>query len=76
MWSSTPRSPVLCRRQGLKLVHFSAQLLKRILRDRNAFRGCFRGVLEVSGGIEKHQGVFRVYFVSETAQVELRSGRV
>jgi len=30
----------------------------------------------VSGGIEEYQGAFRVYFVSETAQVELRRGRV
>ena len=30
----------------------------------------------MSGGIKKYQGVFRVYFVSETAQVELTSGRV
>jgi hypothetical protein len=36
----------------------------------------FRGVYEVSGGIKEYQGVFRVYFVSETAQVELKSGRV
>jgi len=33
------------------------------------FRGCL-------GGVEGHYGVFRVYFVSETAQVELKSGRV
>ena len=33
--------------------------------------------MEVSrGGIKEYQGVCRVYFVSETAQVELRSGRV
>jgi hypothetical protein len=31
--------------------------------------GCWRGV-------RGHAGVLRVYFVSETAQVELRSGRV
>ena len=30
----------------------------------------------MSGGIKEYQGVFTVYFVSETAQVELRSGRV
>jgi hypothetical protein len=30
----------------------------------------------VSGGIKKCQRVFRVNFVSETAQVELNSGRV
>jgi hypothetical protein len=29
----------------------------------------------VSGFIKEYQGVFRLYFVSETAQVELRSGR-
>jgi len=61
--------------QGLTLVHFSAQL-EQILSDRGAFRDCLGGVWEVLGGVEEHQGVFRVYFVSETAQVELRSGRV
>ena len=30
----------------------------------------------MSGGIKEYQGVFMVYLVSETAQVELRSGRV
>ena len=30
----------------------------------------------MSGGFKEYQGVFRVYFASETAQVELRSGRV
>ena len=62
-------------RQGLTLVHFSAQL-KRIVWDRGAFGGCLGCVWEVSGGSKEYQGVFRVYFVSETAQVELRSGRV
>ena len=38
-----------------------------------ALRGCLGGVWEVSGGI---WGCFRVYFVSETAEVELKSGRV
>ena len=63
------------RRQGLTLVHFSAQR-KRILWDRGAIRGCLGGFQELSGGVKEYQGVFRVYFVSETAQVELRSGRV
>ena len=36
----------------------------------------FGGVLEVSWGINEYQGAFRVHFVSETAQIELRSGRV
>jgi hypothetical protein len=40
---------------------------------RGAIRGC-QGV--VRGGIRRYYGVFRVYFVSETAQVELISGRV
>jgi len=40
------------------------------------FRGCRGGVQEVSGGIEEYEGVFRVYFVSEMAHVELESGRV
>ena len=30
----------------------------------------------MSGGIKEYQGVLRVYFESETAQVELKSGRV
>jgi hypothetical protein len=58
--------------QGLTLVHFSAQL-KRWLWDRGCMQGMFRGC---SGGIRGCYGVCRVYFVSETAQVELRSGRV
>jgi hypothetical protein len=62
-------------KQGLTFVQFSAQF-KRILSDRGACRDCLGGVKEVSGGIKEYQGVFRVYFVSETAQVELRSGRV
>jgi hypothetical protein len=61
--------------QGLTLVRFPAQR-KHILLDRDASRGCLGGVREVSGGVKDYQGVFRVYFVSETAQVELRSGRV
>ena len=61
--------------QGLTLVHFSARL-KRILRHRGAFGGCFGDVEEVSGGIKEYQRVFGVYLVSETAQVELKSGRV
>ena len=61
--------------QGLTLVHFSAQL-KRILSDRGALRDCLGDVWEVSGRIKEYQGVFRVYLVSGTAQVELKSGRV
>jgi NADH:ubiquinone reductase (non-electrogenic) len=38
-----------------------------------AFRNCSGGGKKVFRG---YQGVFRVHFVSETAQVELRSGRV
>jgi len=68
-------SPDTAEMQGLTLVHFSAQR-KRILWNRVAFRVFLGGVHEVSGGIKEHWGVFRVHFVSETAQVELRSGRV
>ena len=39
----------------------------------SAFRDCLGGVSGVSGGI---RGCLRCVFVSETAQVELRSGRV
>ena len=58
--------------QGPTLVHLSAQQ-KRFLWDRGCIQGLFRGC---SGGIKGHCGVCRVYFVSETAQVELNSGRV
>ena len=68
-------TPPPARAQGLTLVHVSAQL-KRILWDKGALGGCLRGVQEVPGVIKEYQGVFRVYFVSETAQVEVRSGRV
>jgi len=59
-------------RQGLTLVHFSAQL-KRFLWNKGCFQGLFTGC---SSGVRGHEGVCRVYFVSETAQVELKSGRV
>ena len=37
----------------------------------------FRGVIgRCQGVLRSFRGVFRVYFVSETAQVELKSGRV
>jgi len=61
--------------QGLTLVHFSAQR-KRILCDRGAFKDHVGGVQEVSRDIKDYHGVSRVYFVSETAQVELRCGLV
>ena len=38
--------------------------------------GCVGVVWEVSGGIKEYQGAFNVYFVSETAQVEPKIGRV
>ena len=50
------------RRQGLTLVHFSAQL-KRFLWDRGCIQALFRGG---AGGIRGYCGVCRVYFVSET----------
>jgi len=44
------------------------------------WRGCGGGVAGVwrgcGGGVRGYQGVYRVYFVSETDQVELNSGRV
>jgi len=58
--------------QGLTLVHFSAQL-KRYLWDRVLIQGLFRGS---SGDIRGYCGVCRVYFMSETAQIELKIGRV
>ena len=66
---------VRCRSdQGLTLVHFSAQL-KRILWDRGAFRVCLGGVEKCHGVFKSIRGCLGCNFVSETAQVELRSGR-
>jgi len=58
--------------QGLTLVHFSAQR-ERFLWDRGCIEGLSRGCL---GGVRGYWGVFGVYYESETAQVELKSGRV
>ena len=69
---STPLSSVSAVRQGLTLVHFSAQR-ERFLWDRGCAQGLFGGCL---GGVWGYYGVSTVYFVSETAQVELKSGRV
>ena len=53
---------------------------KRFMWDRGCIEGWFRayfaGVKEVSGGVGGCWGVQRVCFVSDTAQVELNSGRV
>jgi len=68
-YPSPPSSP---SSQGLTFVHVSAHH-KRVLWDRGCTSGLFRGCLE---GVRGYQGVPRVYFVSETAQVELNSGRV
>ena len=57
--------------QGLPLVQFWAQR-KRFMWDSGCIRGCIWGVLGCFGVT----GVARVYFVSETAQVELKGGRV
>ena len=76
--SAAPRAATsarMCRsapRQGLSLVHFSAQR-KRFLWDRGCIKGLFRGCLD---GVRGYQGLLDVYFVSETAQVELKSGRM
>jgi hypothetical protein len=60
------RSPT--SNQGLTLVHFLAQ------RKRFVWEGVASGVVwEVFRG---YQGVSRVYFVSEMAEVELKGGRV
>jgi len=58
--------------QGLTLVHFSAQH-ERFMWDRGYIAGLLRGCL---GGARGYQGAFRVYLLFETAQVELKSGRV
>ena len=41
--------------------------------DRGCVYGMLRGFL---GGVGRHRGLSKVYFVSETVQVELKSGRV
>jgi len=69
---AAPDFPAAAGWQGLTLVHFSAQLT-RFLCDRGCVKGLFRGCL---GGVGGYLGVFTVYFVSETTQVELKSGRV
>ena len=58
--------------QGLTLVHFSAQR-KRFMWDTGCMEGLFWGWLQGGRG---YWEVFRVYFVSGTAQVELKSGGV
>ena len=54
--------------RGLHSFHFSANV--------SAFCGIGGAFRVRSGGVQDYEGVFRVYFVSETAQVELKSGRV
>jgi hypothetical protein len=65
-WAATPAT------QGLTLVHFSAQR-ERFLWGRGCMYGLLRGCL---GGVRGHEGGCRVYFMSETAQAELKCGRV
>jgi len=63
--------------QGLTLVHFPAQR-KHLFWDKGylggdsgSTEGVFKGCVGVAGGI---RGFLMVYFVSETAPVEVRSG--
>jgi len=58
--------------QGLTLLHFSAQR-KRFVWDRGCIQWGLRGCVL---GVRRYEGVSRGYFVSEMAQVELKSGRV
>ena len=60
-----------CTRQGLHSSTFRLNV-SAFRGIGGAIRGCLKGVWEVMG----YWGVFRVYFVLETAQVELKSGRV
>ena len=84
MWSSSKRIPSRCcpiasgwrwrrrPRQGLTLVHFSAQI-GRFVCD----RGCAHGLRgPCQGGVRVCVGCVGYSLVSDTAQVELRSGRV
>jgi len=59
-------------RQGLTLAHFSAQR-RRFVWDRGCIQGLCRGCLV---GVRGYQGMSWLYFVSGTAQVEPKSGRV
>jgi hypothetical protein len=61
-----------CVRQGLTLVHFRLNV-SAFYGIGAAWMGCLRGVWEV---FEGHQGTCRVYFVSESTQVDLKNGRV
>jgi len=70
--ASSARGEHTAPQQGLTLVHCSAQR-KRFLWDRECVQGLDRGC---SGGVRGYKGVSRVCSVSETAQVELKSGRV
>jgi len=58
--------------QGHTPVHFLVQR-KRFVWSRGCIWGLFR---ECVLGIRGYEGVSRVYFVPETAQVELKTGRV
>jgi len=58
--------------KGLTHIQFSAQR-KRFLWGRGSIQGLFRGYY---GGVRGCYGLLRRYFESETAQVELKSGRV
>ena len=68
--TSSPPPP----RQGLTLVQFPARR-KRFLRDRGCTYGLFTGSVGVNKGLRGCLG-YIVYFVPETAQVELNSGQV
>ena len=67
-WISSRRSSD----HGRTLVHFSAQR-ERFPWDGGCMQGLISGCLE---GVRGHKGASGVYFESETAQVELKSGRV
>jgi len=65
-------SPWCSRWPGLTLVHFSAHCKRCVWH-----RGCIKGLLRrCFRGFGRYQGVSMVYFVSDPAQVELKSGRV
>ena len=66
----TMMSPSERHSSGKGLHSFTFQLsLSAFCRMGDAIRGCL-------GGVRGNKGVFRVYFMSETAQVELTGGRV
>jgi hypothetical protein len=68
---AVPESPRAVRRPRGRGLHSSTIQL-----NVSAFCGIGGACMGHSGGVSGYEGVTMVYLVSETAQVELKSGRV